>query len=67
MGGTHLLVALMSMLWILHIRAESDDVEVDQALVEELLAGVARLPEKTPVRVAAEKRWGSATEYRDED
>ncbi len=39
------------------LQDESDDTEVDQELVEALLAGVRKLPEGTPVRVAAEARW----------
>ncbi len=35
----------------------SDGIEVDQRLVEELLSGVRKLPERAPIRVAAESRW----------
>ncbi len=39
------------------LQDESDDTEVDQGLVEALLAGVRKLPEGTSIRVAAEARW----------
>ncbi len=37
---------------------EGDGMEVDQEMVKALLEGVRKLPEGTPIRVAAEKRWG---------
>ena len=38
---------------------DSPDTEVDPKLVEELLTGVRKLPEGTPVRMKAEETWGA--------
>ena len=48
---------LMSMHNLCYVQAESDDLELDPQLVEQLLSGVQKLPEGTPIRVAAEERW----------
>ena len=48
---------LTSMHNLCSLQAESDDLELDERLVKQLLSGVQKLPEGTPIRVVAEKRW----------
>ena len=52
-------VTLQSMHNLCFVLEEGDGMEVDQEMVKALLEGVRKLPEGTPIRVAAEKRWGS--------
>ena len=49
---------LTSMHNLCRLQDESEGMEVDRRMVEELLAGVCKLPAGTPIRAAAEERWG---------
>ncbi len=48
---------LFSMHNLACLQQDSEGMDLDQQLVEELLSGVQTLPEGTPVRVTAEACW----------